>query len=52
MLIFDTIHKTLEIKVFVPVTTNELQFTCSYVDITATTFLPIESDGQIGRAHV
>ena len=45
MIILDAINKSLEIRLLSSVTTNELQFTCSFVDITTASFLAIEYDG-------
>ncbi len=45
MIILDATTKSLEIKLGGAITTTQLPFVTSYVDITTNTFTPIEADG-------
>jgi hypothetical protein len=44
-MILDTTLKSLEFVLASAITTNQLQFTCSYADVTTTDFVPGENDG-------
>lgn len=46
MIILDSTTKSLELVLGGAITTNQLPFVASYVDITTTTYTPISSDGQ------
>lgn len=50
MIILDTTTKSLQIKLGGSVTTSQLFWVSSYVDITSTTFVPISSDGVSNNA--
>jgi hypothetical protein len=45
MLILDNVNRKIEIVLAGAITTNQLPFTASYVDITPTSFLPATNDG-------
>lgn len=47
MIILDNINRSLQAVLSGVVATNEPMFVCSYADITATTFLPGNNDGQL-----
>lgn len=44
MIILDSITKSLELKLGGAITTNQLPVVVSYIDVTTTTYTPIESD--------
>src|SRR5438132_621480 len=50
MLILDSINKSIELTLGGIVTTNQLPFVASYIDVTSTTYIPNSNDGVSNNA--